>query len=63
MKIKFEQMCSPEVEQFITDDGVVLLPIGACEEHGRHLPLITDTKIAYQVDLEATEIVSKKMPI
>jgi creatinine amidohydrolase/Fe(II)-dependent formamide hydrolase-like protein len=47
MKINFEDMRSPEVEEFIKKNGIILLPIGACEEHGRHLPVITDTKMAY----------------
>ncbi|MBM3706487.1 MAG: creatininase family protein, partial [Actinobacteria bacterium] len=41
VNIKFEEMCSPEIEQFIKNDGMVIVPIGACEVHGRHLPVIT----------------------
>ncbi|MFH0795786.1 MAG: creatininase family protein [Candidatus Omnitrophota bacterium] len=63
MKIKFEEMNSPEVENFVKKDGMVLLPIGACEVHGRHLPIITDTKIAYQAALDAAERLAGKIPI
>ncbi len=41
-------MTSPEVEALNKKDGVVVLPIGAIEQHGPHLPLITDTMIATQ---------------
>ena len=63
MKIKFEEMRSPEIGELVKKDGMVLLPIGACEEHGRHLPVITDTKMAYQAALDAAEKVSKKIPL
>jgi len=63
VKLQFEQMRSPEVAKFAESDGVVLVPIGACEEHGRHLPVITDTKIAYRASLDAAEAVAEKLPV
>ena len=63
MKIKFEEMRSPEIGEFVKKDGMVLIPIGACEEHGRHLPVITDTKMAYHASIDAAKRVSQKIPI
>ena len=63
MKLKFEEMRSPEVADLVKKNGMVLLPIGACEEHGRHLPVNTDTKLAYSAAVEAAEKVSGKVPI
>src|SRR4030043_2323627 len=63
MKIKFEEMRSPEVEELIKKGGMVLIPIGACEVNGRHLPVKTDTEIAYRTSIDAANIVSKKIPI
>jgi creatinine amidohydrolase len=62
-KIKFEEMRHPEIEELIKKDGMVIIPIGACEEHGRHLPVITDTKMAYQLAIDAAGLVSRKIPI
>lgn len=42
-----------EIEALDKRDGVVILPIGAIEQHGHHLPVITDTLIVTRV-LEAT---------
>ncbi|MEM7800919.1 MAG: creatininase family protein, partial [Chloroflexota bacterium] len=39
-------MTSPEVTALDKREGVVVLPIGAVEQHGPHLPLLTDTLIA-----------------
>lgn len=43
MKIKLDEMRWPEVEELLTKPNVVILPIGATEQHGPHLPLNTDT--------------------
>jgi len=63
MKINFEKMRSPEVQELVDKKGIVLIPIGACEEHGRHLPVITDTEMAYKASLDAAALVSNKLPI
>lgn len=42
-----------EVEALDKSDGVVILPIGAIEQHGHHLPLITDTLLVTHI-LDAT---------
>ena len=33
----------PEIEDYLKADDVALVPIGATEQHGRHLPLMVDT--------------------
>ncbi len=40
--MKLEEMTSRELAQKVNDRSVVILPIGAVEEHGPHLPLSTD---------------------
>jgi creatinine amidohydrolase len=42
-------MTWPEYEQRIAEGASVLLPIGAFEQHGLHLPLNTDTVVARAV--------------
>ncbi len=63
MKIKFDEMRSPEIQELADKNGLVIIPIGACEEHGRHLPVNTDTKMAYEAALEAANIISEKIPV
>ncbi len=63
MQIRFDQMRSPEIGDLAARGAVVLVPIGACEEHGRHLPVSTDTTIASRAALEAAERVSASLPI
>lgn len=46
-------LTSPEVAALNKEEGVVILPVGAVEQHGPHLPTITDTLIVTQT-LDAT---------
>jgi creatinine amidohydrolase len=63
MNINFEKMRSPEVGELVKKNGMVIIPIGACEEHGRHLPVNTDTEIAFNAAADAAKKVSKEIPL
>jgi len=43
------KMTQPEIEEYIKKCDVVLLPVGAIEQHGKHLPVETDAYIANEV--------------
>ena len=43
---KWEQLTWPDLAAAVTEATVVLVPVGATEQHGPHLPLCTDTVIA-----------------
>ena len=51
--ILLAEMTWPEVKTALEADAFVLVPIGAIEEHGRHLPLCTDNLAAYEVAIRA----------
>lgn len=42
----FAHMTTADIDAINKKEGVVILPIGAVEQHGAHLPLLTDTLIA-----------------
>jgi creatinine amidohydrolase len=44
-----EEMSWPEVEAGLKETRTVILPVGATEEHGPHLPTMTDTIQAMEV--------------
>ena len=41
--VRLHELRWPEVEAHLAEDDVALIPIGATEQHGRHLPLLVDT--------------------
>ncbi|NPV61365.1 MAG: creatininase family protein [Methanotrichaceae archaeon] len=43
------EMSWPEIQEGLKDTRTVILPIGATEEHGPHLPIYTDTIQAIEV--------------
>lgn len=55
--VQWERMSSPEIAQAREDaNGVVILPIGAVEVHGPHLPVGTDSIETYEIGLRAAEL-------
>ncbi|MGD8599612.1 MAG: creatininase family protein, partial [Anaerolineae bacterium] len=52
-KFRYEELTWPEMRVAISHQPVVLLPFGAVEDHGPHLPLNTDNVIVEAICLEA----------
>ncbi|MDI6809479.1 MAG: creatininase family protein [Candidatus Eisenbacteria bacterium] len=50
------EMAWVDVEEYLKKDDRIIVVIGSCEQHGKHLPLSTDSIIP----LELAKIVSKK---
>jgi creatinine amidohydrolase len=53
LKIRYDELTWPEIREAIARQPVVLLPFGAVEDHGLHLPLNTDNLIVEAICLEA----------
>ncbi|MEO6954982.1 MAG: creatininase family protein [Polyangia bacterium] len=49
------ELTYPEVEQLLERNPVLLVPIGAIEAHGPHLPLETDTLLSMELAQRAAE--------
>lgn len=49
------ELAGPAVATTLTRDSVVIIPTGAIEHHGAHLPLVTDSLIAEHVGAAAVE--------
>jgi creatinine amidohydrolase len=51
---------APELPGALTKDSVIVLPLGAIEQHGPHLPLNTDFVVADEVSKAAVEKVGEE---
>ncbi|MFQ5911179.1 MAG: creatininase family protein, partial [Thermoplasmata archaeon] len=51
-----DEMSSKEFQERVKEDSVVIVPIGAVEEHGPHLPLCTDS---IQPEYVASEVAQR----
>jgi creatinine amidohydrolase len=50
---RFERLTWPELNEAAILGKVVVLPVGSTEQHGHHLPLDVDTRLASELALEA----------
>jgi len=55
--MRFEELSSHEIAALDRERTVLVLPLGSVEQHGRHMPLGTDTMLAHAVALAAAESV------
>ena len=46
MTRRYEDLTGPDIAREIGPSSILLLPVGATEQHGPHLPLSVDTVIA-----------------
>lgn len=56
--IRWKDLRSPELDQLAENDAIVLLPVGAIEQHGPHLPVETDSRLAEEISLRAAEMLN-----
>lgn len=63
MSYYFSKKSWVEIEKYIAEEAVVILPIGTTEEHGRHLPVATDAIIARKLGDELSKGLAGKIPI
>ena len=52
-KIRYDELTWPEAREAVSRQPVVLLPFGAVEDHGPHLPLNADNVIVEAICLES----------
>ena len=51
--MRWEELRVPEIAALDRDATVLVLPVGSVEQHGRHMPVGTDTILAHSVALSA----------
>lgn len=47
--ILWEELTWKDIENLVSHMKMVIIPIGACEQHGPHLPLCVDTADCYEI--------------
>jgi creatinine amidohydrolase len=51
----YERLTWPEVRRAVAEDRVCLIPVGTLEDHGPHLPIDCDTRIASEICRRAAQ--------
>ncbi|MEZ5752655.1 MAG: creatininase family protein [Paracoccaceae bacterium] len=52
-----------ELRALAAKNAVVILPIASIEQHGPHLPTMTDTRLGYEVNMRAARKCAGKRPV
>ncbi len=55
-EVRWYKLRRDEIEALASNDPVLLLPIGAIEQHGPHLPVDTDTSAVTEVTVRAASL-------
>lgn len=63
MSLLFRDQTSPMLGEQIKRDALLILPVGTTEEHGPHLPVDTDARIAEACGGALAEELAGKMPV
>ena len=63
MSINFEENSWPQIKEYIKKNSLVLMPIGAIEEHGPHLPVNTDMVIAKKLAVSVANNIKDNVPV
>jgi len=61
--MRFEELTSPEIAALDRDRTVLILPLGSVEQHGKHMPVGTDTLLAHAVSLAAADRASAQVAV
>lgn len=61
--VEWARLRAQELRRAAEDDAIVLVPIGATEQHGPHLPVMVDHRLAHEVAVRAARLVAEHEPV
>ena len=60
--IHWSELRWPELKALATPETIVIVPVASIEQHGPHLPVVTDTMLAREVAARSAKIVAETTP-
>jgi len=58
-KILWQELCRSEFEAAVKANAVVIIPVGAIEQHGNHLPVDTDASCCFSIAQRAAQAIDE----
>ena len=62
-EIEWHNLRAPELRALAGADALVIVPVGSTEQHGPHLPVQVDARLATEVAKRAAERISEHRPV
>jgi len=56
VEVRWDRLTAPELREAVRDKTVVIVPLGATEQHGPHLPVQVDWRSAYEISQRAARL-------
>ena len=57
-EVRWDRLTAPALRDAVRDRTVVIIPLGATEQHGPHLPTQVDWRSAYEISLRAARLMA-----
>jgi creatinine amidohydrolase len=58
VEVRWDRMSAPAIREAAKDKTVVIIPLGATEQHGPHLPTQVDWRSAYEISMRAARLMA-----
>tara|TARA_R110002094_G_scaffold197841_4_gene170176 strand:+ start:776 stop:1591 length:816 start_codon:yes stop_codon:yes gene_type:complete len=63
IEVEWQRMKAQELRTLADQNAVVILPVASIEQHGPHLPTMTDTRLGHEVAVRAARKASATRPV
>ncbi len=63
IEVEWQRMAAHQVRALADQHAVVILPIASIEQHGPHLPTMTDTRLGHEIALRAARLAYPNRPV
>jgi creatinine amidohydrolase len=63
IEVEWQRMKAQELRTLAEQGAVVILPIASIEQHGPHLPVMTDTRLGHEIAVRTAHKVSGTRPV
>ncbi len=60
--VHWSELRWPELNELAAPETIVIIPVASIEQHGPHLPVVTDTMLAREVAARSAKIVAETKP-
>jgi len=64
VEVDWTHLTGPDIRAVAArGNALAVLPVGSLEQHGPHLPVITDTRTAWEISIRAARLAAAEMPV
>lgn len=64
IEVDWARLTGPQIRATAArGNALAVLPVGSLEQHGPHLPVITDTRTAWEIAIRAARLAAPSMPV